>query len=108
MCRVCDGRPPDPSLDGICRNCLMCSQCNTRPPDPDNNATEYEGYCFKCVPAPVVEEPIIDYKIKEVWTQYINDNNMLFRTSLKEKIRKKLQLGRSCFDVVKESRARFR
>ena len=46
--------------------------------------------------------------MKETWIQYINDNNMLFRSSLSEKVRKKLQLGRSCFDVVNESRIRYR
>jgi len=39
----------------------MCSQCNDKPPDPKNKGTEYEGWCWKCVPEPVIEEPVIDY-----------------------------------------------
>ena len=69
---------------------MRCSACNVRPPDDSNKGTEYEGLCFKCVPAPVVEEPEVVYKIKETWTQYINDNNCLFGSSLTEKKKRRL------------------
>lgn len=68
LCRECNIRPPDPDLDGICRPCLKCRNCNVRPPDDKNIGTEHEGLCMPCVPVPVVEEPVINYKVKETWT----------------------------------------
>lgn len=49
-CRICDVNPPDPELDGICRPCLKCTNCNIRPPWADNVGTEYEGWCYECIP----------------------------------------------------------
>jgi hypothetical protein len=94
----------------ICDDCLCINCVQNHPwpkwnkPDPINIGSDYEGWCVPCIPpppeppTPPPEPPKV--KVKESWTQYINDNNILFRSSLTEKVRRKLNIGKSCFDVI--------
>lgn len=70
-CRICEVNPPDPELDGICRPCLKCPNCTIRGPWDGNDGTEYEGWCFECLPVPEEpppEPPAVKVKVKESWT----------------------------------------